>query len=66
VDIQNCNKKFWSKYDNEVASKVWKGVTELGVEGDEEVENYVERLLINEKSEEIVRRQREQKQQCLS
>ncbi|MCH86657.1 hypothetical protein A2U01_0007516 [Trifolium medium] len=62
AEIRNCNKKFWSKHENEVASKVWQGVTELGVEGDEEEERYVERLLLNENRDEVVRRQREQNQ----
>ncbi|MCI44280.1 hypothetical protein A2U01_0065519, partial [Trifolium medium] len=47
----------------EVASKVWNGAAELGVEGDEAEENYVRRILINEKREEEVRRQREQQKQ---
>ncbi|CAJ2645074.1 unnamed protein product [Trifolium pratense] len=31
-DIRNCNKIFLKKYDREVASKVWNGALELGVE----------------------------------
>jgi hypothetical protein len=47
------------------AIKVWKGATELGVEGEEEEHQYVERILINEKKEEEARRLREQlKQGC--
>ncbi|PNX68768.1 hypothetical protein L195_g056347, partial [Trifolium pratense] len=37
------------KHEQEVASKVWNGAAELGVEGDEAEENYVRRILINEK-----------------
>ncbi|GAU23839.1 hypothetical protein TSUD_380010 [Trifolium subterraneum] len=31
AEIRNCNKKFLNKYEQEVASKVWKGAVELGV-----------------------------------
>ncbi|MCI39201.1 hypothetical protein A2U01_0060432, partial [Trifolium medium] len=31
-DIRNCNKKFMQRYDQEAASKVWRGALELGVE----------------------------------
>ncbi|MCH90207.1 hypothetical protein A2U01_0011118 [Trifolium medium] len=35
-EIRNCNQRLWGEYDKEVASKVWQGVTKLGVEGDED------------------------------
>jgi hypothetical protein len=31
-NIKNCNKLFWKKYEQEVASKVWDEALELGVE----------------------------------
>ncbi|PNX61298.1 hypothetical protein L195_g052380, partial [Trifolium pratense] len=31
-DIRNCNNNFLKKYEQEVASKVWQGALELGVE----------------------------------
>ncbi|PNX74590.1 hypothetical protein L195_g030515, partial [Trifolium pratense] len=31
-DIRNCNKVFLKNYEKEVASKVWRGALELGVE----------------------------------
>jgi hypothetical protein len=37
TDIKNCNTKFWKKYEQEVASKVWHQAVELGVELNEEV-----------------------------
>ncbi|GAU24569.1 hypothetical protein TSUD_149100 [Trifolium subterraneum] len=48
VEIKNCNKNFWDKHEKEVASKVWKGVTELGVEGEKDDELYVEKLLVED------------------
>jgi hypothetical protein len=58
-DIRNCNNKFLKRHNHEIASKVWKGAVELGVEGDEEVEGYVERIVINEGREDEDRIQRE-------
>ncbi|PNX74096.1 cysteine-rich receptor-like protein kinase [Trifolium pratense] len=57
-DIRNCNQRFMEEHNNEVATKVWQGVTELGVEGDEDEERYVQRIIINEKAEEEARRLR--------
>ncbi|MCI33220.1 hypothetical protein A2U01_0054437 [Trifolium medium] len=50
-------------YDHDKACKVWQGAVELGVEGEEEEERYVERIIINESREEEARILREQKQQ---
>jgi hypothetical protein len=58
-DIRNCNKFFLKKYNYEVASKVWKGAVELGVEGDEEVGRYVDMIVSNEGREVEVRIQME-------
>jgi hypothetical protein len=64
-EIRNCNTRFLHNHDMVTAIKVWKGATELGVEGEEEEHQYVERILINEKKEEEARRLREQlKQGC--
>jgi hypothetical protein len=46
------------KHNYEVASKVWKGAVELGVEGDEEAGSYVERIVTNEGRETESRIQR--------
>jgi hypothetical protein len=59
-DIRNCNKVFMKKFELDTANKVWKGATELGVEGDEEEERYVERIVANEKKDEADRLLREQ------
>ncbi|MCH80923.1 hypothetical protein A2U01_0001699 [Trifolium medium] len=59
-DVRNCNKKFLQKYEYEVASKVWQGALELGVEGEEEEERYVERIISNENRVEAARILREQ------
>jgi hypothetical protein len=48
------------KFELDTANKVWKGATELGVEGDEEEERYVERIVANEKKDEADRLLREQ------
>ncbi|CAJ2673213.1 unnamed protein product [Trifolium pratense] len=61
-DIRNCNNRFVEIYDHDAASKVWQGAVVLGVEGEEEDERYVERILINEKKEEQARVLREQHQ----
>jgi hypothetical protein len=57
-DIRNCNNNFLKKHNYEVASKVWKGAVELGVEGDEEAGSYVERIVTNEGRETESRIQR--------
>jgi hypothetical protein len=62
-DIRNCNNKFLKKHNHEIASKVWKGAVELGVEGDEEVEGYVDRIVTNEGREDEARIQREHRSQ---
>jgi hypothetical protein len=59
TDIRNCNNTFLKKLNHEVASKVWKGAVELGVEGDEEDGRYVERIVSNEGREVEVRNQTE-------
>jgi hypothetical protein len=51
------------KHNHEIASKVWKGAVELGVEGDEEVEGYVDRIVTNEGREDEARIQREHRSQ---
>jgi hypothetical protein len=48
-DIRNCNSRFIENHEITSAVKVWKGAAELGVEGAEEDEQYVERIRINEK-----------------
>jgi hypothetical protein len=48
-----------------MAKKVWEGACELGVEGEEEDGRYVERILINEQTEESARRLRVQHNQGL-
>jgi hypothetical protein len=63
TEIQNCNTRFLNNHDNITATKVWKGATELGVEGDDDEIQYVERILIIEKREEEARRLREHKKQ---
>ncbi|MCI00661.1 hypothetical protein A2U01_0021683, partial [Trifolium medium] len=62
-DIRNCNKRFIVNYEHDAARKVWQGAIELGVEGEEEEERYVERILINENRVEATRVLREQQQQ---
>jgi hypothetical protein len=59
TDIRNCNNKFLKKHNYEVASKVWKGAVELGVEGEELDGSYVDRIVTNEGREVEVRIQRE-------
>jgi hypothetical protein len=59
-DIKNCNNRFITKHDEEAAIQVWHDVAELGVEGEEQEERYIERILCNEKREEAARRLREQ------
>jgi hypothetical protein len=63
TEIQNCNTRFLNNHDNITATKVWKGATELGVEGDDDEIQYVERILIIEKREEEARRLREHQKQ---
>ncbi|GAU48536.1 hypothetical protein TSUD_282880 [Trifolium subterraneum] len=43
-DIRNCNNNFWNKHEAEVNGKLWDGVKELGVQGDDLDEVFVERL----------------------
>ncbi|GAU51479.1 hypothetical protein TSUD_413680 [Trifolium subterraneum] len=50
-DIRNCNKRSVEVYELDKASKVWQEAAELGVEGDEEEEQYVERIMFNERRE---------------
>ncbi|GAU51106.1 hypothetical protein TSUD_141480 [Trifolium subterraneum] len=42
------------------SARVWKGVGDLGIEGNEEDETYIERIIINENREESARKDREQ------
>jgi hypothetical protein len=60
AEIRNCNKVFWANQEQEVASKLWKGMTELGIEGEEEDEWFVEKFLLSENRTVIGNRQREQ------
>jgi hypothetical protein len=62
-DIRNCNSRFIENHEITSAVKVWKGAAELGVEGAEEDEQYVERIRINEKKEEEASRLRKQQKQ---
>jgi hypothetical protein len=62
-EIRNCNTGFIVNHENAKANKVWQGVAELGVEGDEEEAQYVKRILNNEKKEESARRLSEQQKQ---
>ncbi|MCH99529.1 hypothetical protein A2U01_0020543, partial [Trifolium medium] len=62
-DFRNCNKRFIDQFEQDTARKVWQGAVELGDEGEEEEERYVERILINENSEEAARILREQQKQ---
>ncbi|PNX66676.1 hypothetical protein L195_g055219, partial [Trifolium pratense] len=64
-DIRNCNNRFVEAYDHDAARKVWQGAIELGVEGDEVNERYVERILINEKKVNQARIVREQNHQSI-
>ncbi|MCH80281.1 hypothetical protein A2U01_0001047 [Trifolium medium] len=64
ADIRNCNKNFLKKYEHEVASKVWQGALELGVEGEEAEGTYVERIITNETLEEEARLEREHRNRC--
>ena len=53
-------------YELDKASKVWQEAAELGVEGDEEEEEqYVERIMFNERSDDEARILREQQQHCI-
>jgi hypothetical protein len=63
--IRNCNSRFLLNHDTAMAKKVWEGACELGVEGEEEDGRYVERILINEQTEESARRLRVQHNQGL-
>jgi hypothetical protein len=77
TDIKNCNKIFWKKYEQEVASKVWHEALELGVELNEEdgvitrgavgstVEECILKIQENEKRDETERIRREQHQSVL-
>jgi hypothetical protein len=79
MDIKNCNTKFWKKYEQEVASKVWHQAVELEVELNEEVgvanksrgiggstvEEYIFEIQENEKRDETERIRREQPQSVL-
>ncbi|MCH95563.1 hypothetical protein A2U01_0016542, partial [Trifolium medium] len=59
-DIRNCNKNFLKRNETEVASKVWKGAVELGVEGEEGKEAYIQHIIGNERRDEECRALREQ------
>jgi hypothetical protein len=59
-DIRNCNARNIDNLNNDAAQKVWKGVLDLGVVGEEGDEIYVQRILANENKEEELRIQREQ------
>ncbi|MCH99418.1 hypothetical protein A2U01_0020430 [Trifolium medium] len=59
-DIRNCNKNFLKRNETEVASKVWNGAVELGVEGEEDKEVYIQHIIGNERHDEESRVMREQ------
>jgi hypothetical protein len=59
-DIRNCNARNIDNLNNDAAQKVWRGVLDLGVVGEEGDEVYVQRILTNENKEEELRIQREQ------
>ncbi|PNY11622.1 hypothetical protein L195_g008233 [Trifolium pratense] len=59
TDIRNCNNNFWKKHEFEVNGKLWEEVKELGVEGGERDEVYVEQLRTNENKDREARRLRE-------
>ncbi|MCH93155.1 hypothetical protein A2U01_0014103 [Trifolium medium] len=62
-DIRNCNKQFWNRNDMAMADKVWKGVVELGVEGEEVEEVYRGRISNNEKRDTETKKSREHNKQ---
>jgi hypothetical protein len=76
-DIHNCNRLYLKKYEQEVASKVWKGALALGVElsstgghgssekGVKKAEKCVAEIKENEKRDEDERIRREHKQPVL-
>ncbi|GAU33402.1 hypothetical protein TSUD_20950 [Trifolium subterraneum] len=63
TEIRNCNKNFWNKHEAEVNGKLWERVKDLGVEGEEGDEVYVEQLRSNENKDKEARRMREQRNQ---
>ncbi|PNX97199.1 hypothetical protein L195_g020424 [Trifolium pratense] len=62
-DIRNCNKQILNKAEISMVDKVWKGVVELGVEGEEVETVYRNRISVNEKRDSEARILREQNKQ---
>jgi hypothetical protein len=61
-DVRNCNKRVIENHNLDTAQMVWQGVVDLGVEGEEVEDRYVERIPINDNRDDAARLLREQNQ----